>query len=77
VSSTAISDVLAWQALDSRGTPTVGCELRLRGGASGQAIVPSGASTGRHEAAELRDGGSAYGGRGVLRAVAARSPASR
>ena len=70
MSPTTISALLAWQALDSRGTPTVGCEVRLSGGARGQAIVPSGASTGRHEAAELRDGGEAYGGRGVLRAVA-------
>jgi enolase len=70
VSETAISGLLAWQALDSRGTPTVACELRLQGGARGQAIVPSGASTGRHEAVELRDRGEAYGGRGVLRAVA-------
>jgi enolase len=68
---TAIADVLGWEALDSRGTPTVGCEITLAGGASGSAVVPSGASTGAYEAHELRDGGSRYGGRGVQRAVAA------
>lgn len=66
---TTIYDVQAWEALDSRGTPTVACEVRLSGGARGQAIVPSGASTGAHEARELRDGGARYGGRGVLNAV--------
>jgi enolase len=66
---TPIARVLAWEALDSRGTPTVACEVRLASGASGAAIVPSGASTGRHEAHELRDGGERYGGRGVGRAV--------
>lgn len=65
-----ISHILAWEALDSRGKPTVGCEVRLTGGARGQVIVPSGASTGRHEAKELRDGGTRYGGNGVLQAVA-------
>jgi enolase len=70
VPDTRIDGVLAWEALDSRGTPTVGCEVVLRGGARGHAIVPSGASTGRHEARELRDGGDRYAGRGVLRAVA-------
>lgn len=57
-------------ALDSRGTPTVSCEVVLRGGGRGTAVVPSGASTGSHEAVELRDGGPALGGRGVSRAVA-------
>jgi enolase len=66
---TAIAQVFAWEALDSRGTPTVACEVRLESGARGTAVVPSGASTGRHEAYELRDGGPRYGGRGVLRAV--------
>jgi enolase len=70
VPDTRIDAVLAWEALDSRGTPTVGCEVVLRGGARGHAIVPSGASTGRHEAIELRDGGDRYAGRGVRRAVA-------
>jgi enolase len=65
-----ISGVFAWEALDSRGTPTVAAEVTLSGGACGRAIVPSGASTGAHEARELRDGGDRYGGRGVARAVA-------
>ncbi len=65
-----IEAVLAWEALDSRGTPTVGCEVRLAGGARGDATVPSGASTGAHEARELRDGGERYEGRGVRQAVA-------
>jgi enolase len=65
---TAIRDVRARQVLDSRGNPTV--EVELRAEAFGRAIVPSGASTGVHEAVELRDEGSAYGGRGVLQAVA-------
>jgi enolase len=65
-----IVSVFAWEALDSRGTPTVACEVGLAGGAHGQAIVPSGASTGAHEAKELRDGGDRYGGRGVRTAVA-------
>jgi enolase len=63
-----IQDVHARQVLDSRGNPTV--EVEVRAGAFGRAIVPSGASTGVHEAVELRDGGSEYGGKGVLRAVA-------
>ena len=69
--STAISAVHAREVLDSRGNPTVEVEVRLGGGAWGRAIVPSGASTGAHEAVELRDGDRArYGGKGVLRAVA-------
>ena len=68
-SSTIVRDVVAWESLDSRGTPTVACEVVLTGG-SGRAVVPSGASTGRHEARELRDGGERYGGRGVRAAVA-------
>ena len=70
MSDTTITGLLAWEALDSRGKPTVGCEVRLDGGAAGTATVPSGASTGRHEARELRDGGSRYGGHGVRQAVA-------
>ncbi|MCI0456306.1 MAG: phosphopyruvate hydratase [Gemmataceae bacterium] len=63
--------VHAREVLDSRGNPTVEVEVRCAGGASGRAIVPSGASTGRHEARELRDGDpSRYGGKGVRRAVA-------
>jgi enolase len=64
----AITEVRARQVLDSRGNPTV--EVELLAGASGRAIVPSGASTGVHEAVELRDGGAAYGGKGVGQAVA-------
>ena len=64
----AVTEVRARQVFDSRGNPTV--EVELRAGASGRAIVPSGASTGVHEAVELRDGGSAYGGKGVAQAVA-------
>src|SRR5205085_10407887 len=57
--------------LDSRGNPTVEVEVRLEGGSLGRAIVPSGASTGEHEAWELRDGDkNRYGGKGVTRAVA-------
>jgi enolase len=70
MSATAIAAIVAWEALDSRGTPTVACEVRLAGGARGCATVPSGASTGAHEARELRDGGERYAGRGVRRAVA-------
>ena len=64
----AITDIRARQVLDSRGNPTV--EVELRAGATGRAIVPSGASTGVHEAVELRDGVTAYGGKGVAQAVA-------
>ena len=71
VSGAEIERVLAWEALDSRGTPTVACAVALDGGAEGQATVPSGASTGTHEAHELRDGGERYGGKGVRDAVAA------
>jgi enolase len=66
----AISSVHARQVLDSRGNPTVEVDVRLESGALGRAVVPSGASTGAHEAVELRDGGQAYGGKGVTRAVA-------
>ena len=65
-----ITDVHGRQVLDSRGNPTVEVEVRLESGASGRAIVPSGASTGVHEAVELRDGGDAWAGKGVSRAVA-------
>jgi enolase len=65
---TAISEVHARQVLDSRGNPTV--EVEVRGGGIGRAIVPSGASTGVHEAVELRDGGDAWSGKGVATAVA-------
>ncbi len=67
---TIISDLYAREVLDSRGNPTVEVEVRLESGAFGRAIVPSGASTGAHEAIELRDGDkSRYLGKGVLKAV--------
>ncbi len=65
-----IDRVHARQILDSRGNPTVEVEIVLRSGAAGRAAVPSGASTGEFEATELRDGGEAYGGKAVTRAVA-------
>jgi enolase len=65
-----IADVRARQILDSRGNPTIEVDAQLESGAVGRAAVPSGASTGVHEAVELRDGGAAYGGKGVLQAVA-------
>ena len=64
-----IEHVHARQVLDSRGNPTVEVELSVRSGAWGRAIVPSGASTGEFEATELRDGGSDWSGKGVMRAV--------
>ncbi|MDQ2982267.1 MAG: phosphopyruvate hydratase, partial [Actinomycetota bacterium] len=66
---TAITSVTARQILDSRGNPTVEADVVLESGALGRAGVPSGASTGVHEALELRDGGEAWGGKGVTRAV--------
>jgi len=67
---TQIEDVIGREVLDSRGNPTVEVEVFLEGGAVGAAIVPSGASTGAHEAVEVRDGdASRYGGKGVLSAV--------
>jgi enolase len=65
-----IEHVVAREILDSRGQPTVEVDVELNSGARGRAAVPSGASTGAHEALELRDGGDRYGGKGVLRAVA-------
>jgi enolase len=65
----AITVVLGRQILDSRGNPTVEAEVHLESGAHGRAISPSGASTGVHEAVELRDGGDEWGGKGVMRAV--------
>ena len=68
---TSIADIRGRQVLDSRGNPTVEAEVLLDGGASARAIVPSGASTGEHEAVELRDGDKThYLGKGVLQAVA-------
>jgi enolase len=69
-SMTAIIDITARQILDSRGNPTVEVDVTLESGAKGRAAVPSGASTGAHEAVELRDGDkNIYGGKGVLKAV--------
>ena len=65
-----IERIHARQIFDSRGNPTIEVELELAGGARGRAAIPSGASTGEFEATELRDGGSAYGGKGVGLAVA-------
>ncbi|MGE5147856.1 MAG: phosphopyruvate hydratase [Candidatus Eiseniibacteriota bacterium] len=69
---TAIRDIHAREILDSRGNPTVEVDVVLEGGVTGRAAVPSGASTGAHEAVELRDGDKKrYGGKGVSKAVAA------
>ncbi len=68
---TAIVDILAREILDSRGNPTIEVDVTLEEGSFGRAAVPSGASTGAHEAHELRDGDARYGGKGVLQAVAA------
>jgi enolase len=71
MSSTSITKVLARQVLDSRGNPTLEAEVHLQDGSRGRSIVPSGASTGEHEALEMRDGDKhKYGGKGVLKAVA-------
>lgn len=67
--STTITHIHARQILDSRGNPTVEADVMLSDGTRGRAAVPSGASTGTHEAVELRDGGAAYGGKGVENAV--------
>ena len=64
-----ITDIHARQIMDSRGNPTVECDVKLSGGAMGRAATPSGASTGTAEALELRDGGTSYMGKGVLTAV--------
>lgn len=64
-----IKSVHARQIMDSRGNPTIECDVKLSGGAFGRAAVPSGASTGSFEALELRDGGNAYMGKGVMTAV--------
>ena len=65
-----IDNIFAREVLDSRGNPTIEVEVYLEDGSFGRAIVPSGASTGEHEAVELRDGDKArYGGKGVLKAV--------
>src|SRR5262249_27659597 len=66
---TAIATVVGREILDGRGNPTVEVDVVLENGTFGRAAVPSGASTGAHEAHELRDGGKRYGGKGVRRAV--------
>jgi enolase len=68
---TAIASVIGREILDSRGNPTVEVDVVLKDGSFGRAAVPSGASTGAHEAHELRDGGKRYAGKGVRNAVAA------
>ncbi len=68
---TAIVDIIGREILDSRGNPTVEVDVVLEDGSMGRAAVPSGASTGAHEAVELRDGGSRYLGKGVEKAVEA------
>ncbi len=68
---TAITDIVGREILDSRGNPTVEVDVVLEDGSTGRAAVPSGASTGAHEAHELRDGGERYGGKGVVKAVEA------
>lgn len=68
-SRSKIARIVAREVLDSRGNPTVACRVTLRSGVTAEASVPSGASTGVHEAWELRDGGKRYGGKGVLKAI--------
>src|ERR1043166_1560647 len=69
--NTTIADIQAREIIDSRGNPTIEVDVALANGATGRAAVPSGASTGEHEALELRDGDAKrYGGKGVLKAVA-------
>src|SRR2546430_5203647 len=67
---TGIAEIIGREILDSRGNPTIEVDVRLEGGALGRAAVPSGASTGEHEAWELRDDDTKrYGGKGVLEAA--------
>lgn len=68
---TAITDITAREILDSRGNPTVEVDVALEDGSFGRAAVPSGASTGAHEAVEMRDGDERYGGKGVTKAIEA------
>lgn len=70
IDASVVTSVRAWEALDSRGRPTVACAVELADGRCGRVVVPSGASTGTYEAVELRDGGPRYGGYGVRKAVA-------
>ena len=64
-----ITSIFGREVLDSRGNPTIQVDVELEGGAAGSTMVPSGASTGTHEAVELRDGDKRYGGKGVQHAV--------
>ena len=66
---TGIADIIGREILDSRGNPTIEVDVVLEDGSVGRAAVPSGASTGAHEAVEKRDGGQRYLGKGVLEAV--------
>jgi len=68
--SATIKAINSREILDTRGNPTVEVEVSLNDGSIGIAAVPSGASTGAHEAVELRDGGDRYGGKGVVSAIA-------
>src|SRR2546423_3889509 len=71
MATTSIREIHAREILDSRGNPTIEVDVHLEGGGFGRAAVPSGASTGEHEAWELRDGDKKrYGGKGVQKAVA-------
>src|SRR3954469_6412556 len=70
MAATSIAEIKAREILDSRGNPTVEVDVRLEGGGRGRAAVPSGASTGEHEALEMRDGDKKrYVGKGVLNAI--------
>lgn len=69
MANTTIKKISGFECLDSRGNPTVACEIELKNGVTASAMVPSGASTGEHEACELRDGGNRYHGKGVKNAV--------
>ena len=69
IKKTIIKSISAIEILDSRGNPTIEAEVLLADGSVGVVAVPSGASTGTHEAVELRDGGKRYSGNGVLKAV--------
>src|SRR5437762_11905311 len=71
MSTTSIRNIIGREILDSRGNPTIEVDVRVEGGALGRAAIPSGASTGEHEAWELRDGDkSRFSGKGVKKAVA-------
>src|SRR6266478_8572829 len=71
MSKTSIRNIIGREILDSRGNPTIEVDVRVEGGALGRAAIPSGASTGEHEAWELRDGDkSRFSGKGVKKAVA-------